>query len=482
MIAKHHTLPLSRVAVLLCLLLAFSQCKKGDPIDNQAPETFTSVEAINLSGENRLNSVIELQWWGTDPDGVVAGFEISFDQEIWTFTPNQDSTFKFSIDAGSDTVDIDFWVRALDDDGVVDPTPAYLKIPLKNTPPEIAFDRDLLPTDTAFNVLTLTWEASDLDGFETIANIQLKANDGDWVDLQYTKTLVAIVPDDPKSNGTSPSKIYFDVDDVGPSLGGLNVNGMNDIYIRAVDIAGSSSQVDTLAGIYFRGKTHDILITGAHDKCPTNFYPSYLAALGLNADFINMERESAKNQPRIWNPTFALMLLQYESVIMYASDVKYTNAQTNEANLLIELASSSIQTFVDAGGKLLISSSFANDMDPNSALFGILPVDSLSSSVGFARLPTDSLAVGLESGYPDLISGEFITLDPIYPSSDAIPIYSANLTPVNNWTGPNTVGVKRRLNGKTNFIFTSLELHRVDKDESAVQSFFDHVFNSEFGW
>jgi hypothetical protein len=53
----------------LCALFLFSSCKKGEAIENQAPETYTAISAINLSGENRLNSLVTLQWWGTDPDG-----------------------------------------------------------------------------------------------------------------------------------------------------------------------------------------------------------------------------------------------------------------------------------------------------------------------------------------------------------------------------------------------------------------------------
>ncbi|MDP4664281.1 MAG: hypothetical protein NWS74_11475, partial [Salibacteraceae bacterium] len=88
----------------LCALFLFSSCKKGEAIENQAPETYTAISAINLSGENRLNSLVTLQWWGTDPDGVVSGYEFSFDQQTWFYTENQDSTFLFSINAGSDTI------------------------------------------------------------------------------------------------------------------------------------------------------------------------------------------------------------------------------------------------------------------------------------------------------------------------------------------------------------------------------------------
>ena len=92
------------LAALLCL----NGCDKGEDIENQAPETRISVEAINLSGENRLNSLVEIKWWGTDPDGYVTGYEFSFDGINWHYTLGQDSTFRFAITEGSDTIDIDF--------------------------------------------------------------------------------------------------------------------------------------------------------------------------------------------------------------------------------------------------------------------------------------------------------------------------------------------------------------------------------------
>ena len=108
------------MGIPLLFFASLSGCKKGEQLENQPPETYTSVASINLTGEDRLNSVITLEWWGTDPDGTVEGYEVSFDQSTWSYTEDQDSTFQFSINAGSDTVDIDLWIRAIDNDGAVD--------------------------------------------------------------------------------------------------------------------------------------------------------------------------------------------------------------------------------------------------------------------------------------------------------------------------------------------------------------------------
>lgn len=466
-----------------CFLLALNACKKGVEIENEAPNTFTSIQAINLTGENRLNSLVTLKWWGSDPDGVVKGYEISFDQETWVYTPSQDSTFLFSINAGSDTIDIDFWVRAIDMEDAFDLTPAYLKVPLKNTPPEVFFERDLIPVDTSFNLITLLWDATDLDGFESIEAIELKLNDGEWVALNARRNLACIVPIEPNANGSVSAVIYYEDATAGPEISDLRLNAANDIYVRAVDIAGSFSVIDTISEIYIRGKQEDVLLIGANSAQPNAFYKNNLLAAGIEFDFLDYVANDAVNQPPVWYPTFQLLLQQYDAVVMCANDVNYTNLQTNAEDIILEYAANSIQNYIDGGGKLFLSTSFPNAFSTGSALFGILPIDSLSTSLGQARLPIDSLVESQVTGFPDLLCNSFISgLDPFYPSSDAELLYRAQLTKNNGWDGPNITGVRRRLNGKTNFVFFSVELHKIDGDQAAMSNLFSKVMNDEFNW
>ena len=56
----------------LILLVAFAAgCKTsftGDELPNEPPETYTVVDTIIRVGEDRLNSQVEIRWWGDDPD------------------------------------------------------------------------------------------------------------------------------------------------------------------------------------------------------------------------------------------------------------------------------------------------------------------------------------------------------------------------------------------------------------------------------
>ena len=466
-----------------CAIFFTSACKKDEPKENLAPETITSVEAFNLTGENRLNSLVTLQWYGTDPDGYVTGYEFSFDNETWYFTRSQDSTFLFSISAGSDTLDIDFYIRAIDNDDKADESPAFLKIPLKNTPPEVSFNEDLIPLDTSFNLITLTWEATDADGFETLEQLQLKINEGAWVDVSPNRALCALVPITPEQSGAVTSTIYYDQNTAGPEISGMKLDDVNDFYIRAIDIAGSVSREDTLSAIYIKKKSNNLLVIGANSARPNQFYSSNLMAAGVGFDFIDFVVNDAKNQPKIWSPTMSLLLKQYEQVLMTANDVTFTNVQTNADEIVLEFASSAIEEYVTSGGKIFVTASFPANYDQTSALYGILPIDSFSSSVGLARLPIDSLAVASDPSFPNLTCSSFISgLDPFYQSSDATILYTAQLTKNNGWNGPKNIVAKRSANGNTNFIFMSVELHKLNLDQAAMQQFFDKVFNDEFNW
>lgn len=467
----------------LSALILFTSCDKGSRIENQLPETNTSVSSINLTGENRLNSLVNLKWWGTDPDGFVEGFEFSFDQQTWYYTTQQDSTFLFAINAGSDTIDIDFWVRSIDDQGDVDDSPAYLKVPLKNTPPEVEFNTELIAEDTAFSIIGLAWGTYDLDGLNTIQDVQIKLNDGDWTSISTNQSFATIIPDNPKNTGATSSKIWYDLTTQGPAIEGLLLGQANNIYIKAIDIAGSESNIDTVANVVITSQVSDVLMINANSASPNQFYHSNMQSAGVDYDFIDFVRADAKNMPKVWNPVFAQLLNLYDAVVMYSNDADFTNVQSNAEDIIIEFAATSFEQYVNNGGKLWLSTSFPNDFSSDSPLNGILPMDSLSSADGQARLPIDSLVVPT-TDFPTLTCKSFISgLDPFYPSTDATVIYNAQLTKNNGWEGPSSVGAKR-LNGSgnANMVLISIELHKLDKDQAAMQDLFDKVLNQEFNW
>ena len=170
----------TRILFFLLVTTIFSACIKEDELKlNTNPNTNIFLEKIDRVGENRLNTNVTMHWSADDQDGYVIGYEISLDNITWSFTTKQDSVFRFSILNG-DTTDINLYVRAIDNDGNKDLTPAYLKIPIKNTIPTVAFDDNLIKCDSVYSVFSLLFSANDLDGNETIDSIYLKINNGNW--------------------------------------------------------------------------------------------------------------------------------------------------------------------------------------------------------------------------------------------------------------------------------------------------------------
>ena len=158
----------TRILFFLLVTTIFSACIKEDELKlNTNPNTNIFLEKIDRVGENRLNTNVTMHWSADDRDGYIVGYEVSLDNITWSFTTKQDSVFRFSILNG-DTTDINLYVRAIDNDGNKDLTPAYLKIPIKNTIPTAAFDDNLIKCDSVYSVFSLLFSANDLDGNETI--------------------------------------------------------------------------------------------------------------------------------------------------------------------------------------------------------------------------------------------------------------------------------------------------------------------------
>jgi len=472
------------------LLLSILQgCVKGEDRLNQPPNTRLAVDTIQLSGNNRLNSTVTLNWFGSDADGLVTGFEFSFDQVEWAFTERRDSTFIFTLPPGTDTVDIDFFIRAVDDDDARDPSPAYLRIPLKNTPPQAAFNDDRGPRDTALAVTTVFWQASDVDGNETITRIEIKANDGDWTPIARDQNLISFVADPSVQSGAVEADVYYGEEDNPQNfqLNGLQASGQNFLYLRAIDRAGAVSDPDTSAAFYLlpKGNSATNLWISGHTASITNQYEDLLNQAGVSYDLLNLGAQiDGSLLPAYWDPTIKLTARLYDHLFINTESTTYTNAVTGTVTTILNFMAPVVQDFTNRGGKVMVTTAL-NEGEDISKLIGPYPIDSLVINGGNAqaRIFPDSALVPVNdpTTYPS-VRPQFLqrSVVPIVPSSDADAFYRAQLTKLNGWRGSDVVAAARRPQNQLTQVFFALELHNFNREPQALRDLFQKILVDEF--
>jgi hypothetical protein len=476
----------SYLFALAILLTLFGCERKLEKNSNREPNTIIAPESINLTGDDRLNSVVFLSWFGTDVDGYVAKYELSLDNINWVTTTSNDSTFSFTLNPGSDTTDIDFYVRAIDNEGLIDPSPAYLKVPLKNTPPVVFFNESGFPQDSTNIVTTFTWTAKDADGDETITKAYLKANQGDWLEIEVNEKMISLVPQNVSQTGVVDALVYYGTNELPLStpLNGMVVGDTNHFFLKVIDFANAESEPDTSEVLFIKPKTSNTLYVTGLPQPPTDVYKSALNPVLSSYDFIDYAYDNGKFQPGYWSPTFDLLVAQYDNLIMTTDESIFTNSVNGTKNVLLEFASPSIQVFSNNGGKSLVATSFTKGQDITS-IASVFPIDSLSSANGQARLYPDSAIVsGFGTGYPDL-SPTFIMsgVSPFYMSVGAEEAYQGQLFKQGGWEGPATVGA-RRIDGNNNIYqyFFSVQLYKLDQSITDLQTLFDQILNNDFNW
>ena len=123
-------------------------------------------------------------------------------------------------------------------------TPAELKFPIKNTAPVIKWNKVSVLPSVSYPVITVGWEASDLDGDESIVGINIALNDTtSFVTIKGSARLVTLrCKNYNQSNPTM--EILLDGSESGiqtEKLSGLKLDDNNRIFIQAVDISGAKS-------------------------------------------------------------------------------------------------------------------------------------------------------------------------------------------------------------------------------------------------
>ncbi len=497
------------------IILTCSDDQVSNPVGNKAPDT-----GLFLYPDSTINqqpSKLHVHWWGDDPDGVVEGFYIMWEgiDSAWGFTKSNDSifalpigtsdtTYKFfvvSVDAegGNEVYDnsvirngISFGAEPFTDSngngkydegenyvdiGLVDPTPAELIFPIKNTAPVLQWNELTVLPDTSFPVMTFKWDADDLDGDETIQAINISLNDTiNYITLNGSVRLVTLRIKD--LNASIPEmEILINGSDQNifpETLSGLQLNSDNKFYVQAVDLSGAVSNIislpDTGTNWYVKKPKGQLLIfddfAGSSSEQAKTFYRNEFNSIGLQNKY---DEYDLNKQP-----------LPFESVTVYEMMklFKYTYWYS-VSNPRLDLLNAVTNKYLNQGGKIAFSMTFQSSSSTYefdlSTLQGFLPIDSVSSPLSFLLSGADVLPAPQSSGYSTLRTTSTISYVRTYIPNSVVTdrVYLLSVSQISGNVGFIT-------KDKTEF-FIGLPLYDCNGGNQNVDELLSKIFFDEFG-
>lgn len=498
------------------LLAVINGCNtdiQGDLLPNQPPKTFTVVDTIIRSGNDRLTSTVVINWWGTDPDGFIAGYEFTFDPNpspatVWTYTTRTDSTFLLTVPAGNDSFDFRFTVRAVDNFGLKDPNPASVRYPVKNSPPNADFSYPASGGNAlaggfplvSYPVLHYSWQGSDPDGLNTLEQYELVLNDTLQTANYFTlsATFNEVILQAENLTGAGSACLVFPGNNENPlatRMQGLVFEDSNRVYLRAVDQSGARSPWRESRPTFVKRPQSRFLIVNAYGNDPNpdlnagniaNLYQTELNAIGISTyDHVRIFERQGSNFINLSanNRTQAKVFALFDQIMLIGPDF----------DIGIVFTQNTMGSFLDGGGRLLVSLSSSLGSPVVSQFYDFSPIDSLQqAAAGFEYLLSDtSTALPLQSGYPTLrYRGFTSSVRPIRFVGGVTPLYRANIQ-LRGGTNPfppfpifggnsNIMGMRVNTTNNSKFIITSLELHRLNNNAN-LGTLLDRILKTEFG-
>jgi len=490
--------------VIVFSLLAVGACKKG--FEGTAkipapPETFMAVSKIERSGENRLTTLVEANWWAVSDGGFIKGYEISTDnQQTWQYTSRQDSSFLLKIPPGQDSADIAIYVRAIDHLGQTDPTPASTLYPIKNSKPEVRFIFSSpiagIPSQNPVNifpVLKYNIFGEDPDGSDDIFQYELFLNDTTSQPylLPANTSSFLMVANTPKANN-SDCKIYINGSNNALSLpvNGLQLQANNVLYIRAVDKALSRSNFVATPSIWVKKVSSDILLVNAYTSNKIfvqNFYTSNLSKIGVSSFDTLQATEVVDNNFTQLQPDFQAqnkVFGFFKKIVWFGDDASFSFSYGQRTTT----------DFFNNGGQFFMAVAINSNFDPLSNFLDWTPIKSLINppAASVFRVNINALVQPVRSNWPTLKSTAIIASARPFELLENTPaigydsvyfggiIESKTGLPPIPWLGKSAVIAKRfnLSNNQTNFVISSLPLERFNGNNN-MDSLFLKIFKEE---
>ncbi len=494
----HYRQYFSLLIITILIVGVNISCKKdfnGSDKPNQTPQTYCVADTIIRVGDERLSALVTANWWGDDPDGYIVRYEYTFDSisgttANWNSISRQDSTFLLPIPAGNDTFNFNFFVRAIDNRNAKDPTPARLTYPVRNSRPSVVFVSGIQNPVKSFPVVKFFWQANDPDGSDNLNFFELCWNDTSLIPFTLGINANAAMFEATTLSSLNPDCFVYQNNTVIPldaTMTGMKLNDTNRLYIRVIDKALAKSKFVSSYPIYIKKPISDILLVdgyGNNGSTQTNFYAQNLIGTGIS-QFDTLTVFSSLNgvyqQLAPDNITQAHIFNLFKTIVWFS----------NNASTSLSLGQKTLNEFFNNGGKLFFSTYVSSSFDQQSNFLNFTPAQNLTILPADTQLVlnNNSPITSLTTGYPSLSSSSIVSVvRPFSLTLGATPLYSAELLAkqvstgnLNPWTGNSIIMAKKNgSNGNTNFIFTTLELNKLNGLNN-MSSLFQKIFIDEFG-
>lgn len=513
---------LSKVLLTSVIILLGTSCSDSvsdNAIPNQAPDTFLFLYPDSGVSISQQKSRLQVHWWGDDPDGLIIGYYFKWEglDQNWKFTISNDSLFSLPI--GTVDTSFSFTVAAVDDGGngqydqsvifngqnigpepfidrnnngvydagekyfdigLIDQSPAVQKFPIKNTAPIVDWDELTTLPLQSFPVMTVGWNATDLDGDESITKINIALNDtSSFIELPGNTRLITLRV----SNFTQPNPSMqilingSDSDIFGTELTNLQLDANNRIYLQAVDISGAKSEVMVLPDTsreWFvkkpKGKLLivDNFISGANAQ---TFYNQTFNSLNNGAmtdkfDLLDIERTTFPYE----NITFLETLKLFDFVFWYSSEIPS-----------LDLTNLVTQNYINQGGKIAYSLTFKDSSSSYSydlaTIQNFIPIEKFDQAqpLSFILPGANILKRDQNSNYPNLKTATTVGFVRTFVPN------SASATTVYDLASNQVNGSIALMDNSKSLFFIGLPLHQCDGNSGNVKLLLEKIFFEEFG-
>ena len=331
---------LAAVAVAALVLVVAAGCAKvrGVLAPNRPPET-----TIWVTGNvDTVSHTVRVFWDGEDPDGSVSYFQFrwvyalgaapaGYDSSLWNSTTFRDSLFTVYSPTGVDFPT--FVVRAVDDQGMPDPTPARQTFQFSNAAPTVRFSAT--PPDTTLPAVTFAWSGSDPDGDIGKASYRLWLDGAENRAVTLTSTSLTLTPTDfQNALGTVEERV-------------------RKAFVAVIDDGGRMSLPDSFAWFVRLPVGNTLLVDDM---------PSFVAGASTADGFYRTELNS-----RLGTGNYTIVDLQARNPLRSPGDIRETfrlfpnvfwySEQNPSLSAILTMADQPIRDYLGGGGHLFLTSS-----------------------------------------------------------------------------------------------------------------------------